>query len=62
MLAQRLLGLMPPLEEAAALEVAAIESLAGIPFSPNVGVSAPSVLLIILVLLQHWWVVVVRYN
>lgn len=35
MLAQRLLGLMPPLEEAAALEVAAIESLAGIPFSPE---------------------------
>ena len=44
-----LLGWMPPLEGGCALEVAAIESLAGIPFSPNVGVSAPSVLLIILV-------------
>ncbi|TRW48957.1 YifB family Mg chelatase-like AAA ATPase [Aliidiomarina halalkaliphila] len=35
MLAQRLASLMPPLEEAEALEVAAIDSLSGAPFAPE---------------------------
>ncbi|WP_194756100.1 YifB family Mg chelatase-like AAA ATPase [Aliidiomarina indica] len=35
MLAQRLAGLMPPLAESEALEVAAIDSLSGAPFTPE---------------------------